>query len=160
MSRAPLADAAAAEHLDALIQRWAESAPTDLVLGVDHAPAPDDRGHFHWLIRLRGGDRPLVTLWISLRQRTVFAEAEVIGAPERAHEEIYRRCLERNHTLREMYLALGPENGVYLVARVPIAEFDEERLDEVVGATSTYVDELYAGFMALGFSWYRPRPTR
>ena len=49
-----------------------------------------------------------------------------------------------------MHLAIGPEAGIYLMAAVPVGELDLARLDELVGATLTYVDEVYPTAMSMG----------
>ena len=120
---------------------WSRQWQASALLGVEHQPLPDDRGHFHWLIRLRGDEKDVLTLWLSLRQRTVHVETEVTPAPEANREALFRYLLVKNAELRELHLAIGPEDGVYLMAQIPIQEVTRERLDEVVGATLTYVKE-------------------
>ncbi len=160
MTRAPLAGEDAPRRLDATIARWAREWPGTL-LGVEHRDEPDGAGHYHWLIRLRGAERDVVTLWLSLRQRTVHLECELAPAPGERLEEVYRFCLVRNRALREVHLALGPEDGLYLVAEVPAGEVTLERLDELVGATVAAVEELYPTVMALGHgTWFRRRSPR
>ena len=67
----------------------------------------------------------------------------------------------KNHELRELHLAIGPEDGIYLVTQIPIGELTIERLDELVGATVHYVDEMYPTAMTMGLpSVYRRRRTR
>lgn len=152
-------DEAAAARLDATIAAWSEAWAADgRAVAVEHRAEPDDRGHHHWLIRLRGEEKDHVTLWLALRQRTVHAETELMPAPEENREELYRYLLSRNHDLREVHVAIGPENGVYLVAAVPVGELDAGRLDELVGATLTYVDEIYPTAMSMGLpALYRRR---
>ena len=128
------------------------------MLGIEHQPLPDDRGHYHWLVRLKGEERDVITLWLSLRQRTVYVETEVMSAPEENLEALYRYLLVRNAELRELHLAIGPEQGIYLVTQIPINEVTVERLDELVGATITYVDEIFPTVMTLGLpALYRRR---
>ncbi len=162
MTRAPLGDADAASRLDATLQSWAEHWVGGAQIGsIEHQPLPDDKGHFHWLIRLKGEEKDVITLWLSLRQRTVFAETELMPAPEENREELFRYLMVKNHELRELHLAIGPEDGIYLVAQVPINELTLERMDELVGATVTYVDELYPTAMTMGLpSLYRRRKPR
>lgn len=127
-------------------------------MGVEHQALPDDRGHFHWLIRLKGDEKDVITLWLSLRQRTVHVETEVTPAPEENRATLYRYLLVKNAELRELHLAIGPEDGIYLMTQIPILELTKERLDEVVGATLTYVEEIYPTAMAMGLpSLYRRR---
>jgi hypothetical protein len=66
--------------------------------------------------------------------------------------------LVKNAELRELHLAIGPEDGIYLMAQIPILEVTVERMDEVVGATLTYVEEIYPTAMSMGLpSIYRRR---
>ena len=158
--RAPLGDAESARRLDATVAAWAKEWHASALLGVEHQALADDRGHFHWLIRLKGDEKDVITLWLSLRQRTVHVETEVTPAPEENRETLYRYLLTKNAELRELHLAIGPEDGIYLMAQVPIVEMTTERLDEVVGATLTYVEEIYPTAMTMGLpSLYRRRRT-
>ena len=162
MTRAPLSDEDAAARLNDTLQAWAALWNANSLVGrIEHQPLPDDKGHFHWLIRLKGEEKNVITLWLSLRQRTVFAETELMPAPDEHQEELFRFLLVKNHELRELHLAIGPEEGIYLVTQIPINELTIERLDELVGATVHYVDEMYPTAMTMGLpSVYRRRPTR
>ncbi|HEY5265409.1 MAG TPA: YbjN domain-containing protein [Acidimicrobiales bacterium] len=152
MTRAPLGDADAATKLNETLQHWAELWHESSFVGaIEHQELPDDKGHFHWLLRLKGEEKDVITLWLSLRQRTVHVETELMPAPEEQHEELYRYLLVKNHELRELHLAIGPEEGIYLVTQVPIQELTIERLDELVGATVTYVDEIFPTAMSMGY---------
>ena len=158
MTRAPLGDADSAQHLDEIVSSWAQEWHASALLGIEHQPLPDDRGHFHWLIRLRGEEKDVITLWLSLRQRTVHVETEITPAPEENRETLYRYLLVKNAELRELHLAIGPEDGLYLMTQIPINEVTTERLDEVVGATLTYAEEIYPTAMSMGLpSLYRRR---
>ncbi|HEY5112012.1 MAG TPA: YbjN domain-containing protein [Acidimicrobiales bacterium] len=162
MTRAPLGDADAATTLNETLLRWAALWHESSFVGsIEHQELPDDKGHFHWLIRLKGEEKDVITLWLSLRQRTVHVETELMPAPEEQHGALYRYLLVKNHELRELHLAIGPEEGIYLVAQVPIQELTVERLDELVGATVTYVDEIFPTAMSMGYaSVYRRRKSR
>jgi hypothetical protein len=160
VTRAPLGDTNSARRLDETVSSWAKQWHASALLGVEHQPSPDDRGHFHWLIRLKGDEKDVITLWLSLRQRTVHVETEVTPAPEENRETLYRYLLVKNAEIRELHLAIGPEDGIYLLTQIPIGEVTVERLDEVVGATLTYVEEIYPTAMTMGLSsFYRRRRT-
>ena len=162
MERAPLTDEDAAARLDETLREWAAQWHTSSFVGeIEHQALPADRGHFHWLIRLKGEEKDVITLWLSLRQRTVFAETELMPAPDEHREELYRYLMVKNHELRELHLAIGPEEGIYLVTQIPVAELTTDRMDELVGATVHYVDELYPTAMSMGLaSVYRRRRPR
>lgn len=162
MTRAPLSDADAASRLNETLREWSALWNASSFVGeIEHQDLPDDKGHFHWLIRLKGEEKDVITLWLSLRQRTVFVETELMPAPEENREELYRYLMVKNHELRELHLAIGPEAGIYLVTQVPIQELTIERLDELVGATVAYVDEIFPTAMTMGLgSVYRRRKSR
>lgn len=159
---APIHDGDVAGRLDDVVRAWeAQWQASGLVGEVEHAQHPDDRGHYHWSIRLRGEEKDVIALWLTLRQRTVHFESQVMPAPEENLEALYRFLLVKNADLRDLHLAIGPEDGIYLVAQIPIAEVTIERLDEIVGATAHYVDEVFPTAMAMGLaSIYRRRPKR
>ena len=159
MTRAPLGDTDSASRLHETIQTWAQQWSASSLLGIEHQPLPDDRGHFHWLIRLKGEEKNVITLWLSLRQRSVHVESEVMPAPEENREALFRFLLVKNAELRDVHFAIGPEEGVYLMTQIPMNEVDVERLDELVVATLTYVDEIYPTAMSMGLpALYRRRP--
>jgi hypothetical protein len=162
VSPAPLRDADALARLDQTIGMWAAQWRDSGMVGhVEHHDQADERGHHHWLIRLRGEEKDVITIWLSLRQRTVHVETEVMPAPEANREALYHYLLVKNAGLRMLHVAIGPEQGIYLVGSVPVGELDVERLDELVGASITYVDELFPTAMAMGVpALYRRRPLR
>lgn len=159
MTRAPIGDDEAPGRLHGVITEWAALWPGDSLVGpIEHRDEPDGKGHYHWLVRLKGDEKSVITIWFSLRQRSVHVETELMPAPAESHEALYRYLLVKNHEMRELHLAIGPEDGVYLVTQIPRGELSVERLDELVGATLTYVDELYPTAMSLGLgSIYRRR---
>ena len=159
---APLRDETTAPRLDGLLRTWAEQwHAAGLVGEIEHRATPDDRGHFHWLVRLKGEEKDVITIWLSLRQRSVFVETEVMPAPEENREDLYRYLLVKNAHLRGLHLAIGPEDGIYLVTSMPVGELSIAKLDELVGATVAYVDEIFPTAMAMGLaSLYRRRPRR
>jgi hypothetical protein len=82
-------------------------------------------------------------------------------APEENLETLFRYLLVKNADLRDLHVAIGPEDALYLVTQVPIGEVTQERLDEIVGAAVHYVDEIFPTAMSLGLaSIYRRRPKR
>jgi hypothetical protein len=159
VSSAPIADADAAAQLDRIVGEWATQWRDGGVLReTAHNAQPDDRGQYHWLIRLRGDEKDVIAVWLTLRQRTVHLETQVMPAAEENREALFRYLLVKNAELRSMRLAIGPEDGIYLMAEVPVGELNVERLDELVGASVVYVDEIFPTAMSIGLaSLYRRR---
>ena len=156
---APIGDSDSLEVLGRTIDEWATGwRSTGSSVSVEHASSPDVRGHYRWLIRLKGEEKDTIALWLTLRQRTVHVETEIMPEPESNKEDVYRFALVKNAELRGVHIALGPENGVYLITQIPIGELTTERLDELVGATVTYVDEIFPTVMTMAFpGLYRRR---
>jgi hypothetical protein len=156
---APIGDADSHHQLERVVKEWETLWHENGFVGeVEHATHSDHRGHYHWMIRLRGEEKDVIALWLSLRQRTVYFETEVMPAPEENQEALYKYLLVKNAELRDFHAAIGPEEGIYLVTQMPMGEVTLERLDEIVGACVHYVDEIFPTAMSMGFaSLYRRR---
>jgi Putative bacterial sensory transduction regulator len=156
----PIAGPDSPERVEAALAEWStEWFATGALAAIETTGVADDRGQHRWLLRLRGEEKEFITLWLTLRQRTVHIEAQLMPAPEERVEEVYRYLLTKNAELYELHLALGPEDAIYLVGRVPVEEITPERLDEVCGAALHYVDQIFPTAMSMGLgSMYRRRP--
>ncbi len=140
---------------DAIVERWAASrlAENEAVVAVDRQ---EDLGR--WYLRLRGDEKDFVTVWLTVRQRTLHHETQVMPAPEVNVGETFEYLLRRNADLYQMRFALGAEDAVYLVGEVPVAMISEAELDRIVGSSLAYVDAYFPTAMAIGFAGrYRRR---
>lgn len=159
MANAPVADDAEVAAFITLLDGWCEEWRG---LGILHSMETlgerDDVGNLRWLVRFRGEEKDFITVWLTLRQRTVHVETQVMPAPEEHVEEVFRFALAKNADLYPLHLALGPEAGLYLVGRFPVAEVSRDLLDTTLGAAVRYADELFPTVMSLGLaSLYRRR---
>jgi hypothetical protein len=157
----PVADIASPEEraaCEAVIERWAKARLGEggAVVAVDRQPELD-----RWYLRLRGDEKDFVTVWLTVRQRTVHHEAQVMPAPEVNVRETFEYLLRRNAELHQMRFALGPEDAVYLVGEVPVAALTDEELDRIVGSVLSYVDTYFPTAMSIGFAgrYRRRRPA-
>jgi hypothetical protein len=153
------------EERDAVCRRidaWAEAelATGGALVAVDRQAGGDPiTGAPRWYLRLRGEEKEFVTVWLTLRQRTLRHEAQFMPAPETNVEATWEYLLKRNADLLGMAFALGAEDAVYLVGRVPVSQVDEAELDRIVGASLAYTDECFPTAMTLGYEGrYRRRP--
>ena len=149
---------ASAAELDAvakLIDEWADRqlrAGSSLV-AVDHDPEAR-----RWYARMRGEAKAVITVWLTLRERSLHYETQVMPAPEENVEACYEYLLRRNAGLIGMRFALGAEDAVYLVGQTPVPEVDEAELDRIVGSAYAYTEECFPTAMAIGYaSRFRPR---
>jgi hypothetical protein len=157
----PRADIATAQErtaCDAVIERWtaARLAEGGAVVAVDHQPDAA-----RWYLRLRGDEKDFVTVWLTVRQRTLHHEAQVMPAPEVNIEATFEYLLRRNAELHQMRFALGAEDAVYLVGEIPVSSVTDDELDRIVGSSLAYVDDYFPTAMSIGFAgrYRRRRPA-
>lgn len=146
----------------AAVERWVAGERTSggAILAAQRQDVVDGSASHRWYLRLAGDEKEVITLWLSLHQRTLRHEAQLMPAPETRADDTFRYLLRRNAELFNMSFCLGPEDAVYLVGRVPVPEVDAEALDRVAGSTLAYIDSTFPTAMALAHPWYRRRPTR
>ena len=131
----------------------------DLV-GAEHRDVTDRTATDRWVLRFRGAEKDVIAIWLTLGQRTVLAEAEVMPAPDADAAAIHELVLTRNASLFGLSYAIGQEHGIYLVARLPAATVDVDELDRLCGAIVSELDEVYPTVMALGFPGHYRRRRR
>ena len=116
--------------------------------------AYERRGPNVWRVEVPAVDRRSVTVGIAADERTLNLTAFVLRAPDRNHEGVYRRMLQKNMDLAAAgpwRFALDDHGDVYLVARVDRTRAVAAALDGVLGALSALVDATWMGLMHLGF---------
>lgn len=139
----------------AVVEAWAGArlAEGGALVAVDR---DDDRDR--WYLRLAGEEKEFVTVWLTVRQRTMYHEAQLMPAPETNVEATYEYLLRRNAELSQMRFALGPEDAVYLVGELPVADVSDDELDRILGSSLSYVDDVFPTAMQIGFAGrYRRR---
>jgi hypothetical protein len=138
----------------ALIDSWiaGESAVNPLIANVEHDPELR-----RWYVRMRGEEKAIITLWLTLRQRTLHYETYFMPAPEEQLEACYAYLLKANARLFGMRFAIGAEDAVYLVGQMPLSAIDEAELDRVIGSAYAYSEQYFRPAMSLGYaSRFRP----
>lgn len=135
----------------ALVERWLarQRAENPLLAAVDRDPEP---GRHRWYVRMRGEEKDVTTVWLTLGQRTLHYETYFMPAPEERPAELYEFLLRRNHRLFGMRFSIGPEDAVYLVGQMPLAAVDEHELDRIVGSTYAYVEQWFRPAMRIGYA--------
>ena len=146
----PEVRAAAAQTLD----RWLAEQGTDnpIVEEVEvQRSGAGDGGVDRWYVRLVGEEKDAIAVWFALRQRTLHVETFLLPAPEDNHAEFYRNLLVRNVGFYGMAFAIGPEDGIFLVGQVEIANVTEDELDRLLGSVYTYVEKCFRPALRIGF---------
>lgn len=145
VGRASAADLA---RLRRLIDDWAAGAQRDnpLLDAVDKDPELD-----RWYLRLRGEEKAITTIWLTLRERTLHFETYFMPSPEERREECFDYLLRASAGLFAWRFAVGAEDAVYLVGQLPVGAVDEEELDRIVGSGYAYTERWFRPAMRIGY---------
>ena len=145
----------------AAIDEWStqELERGESLVAVERQEVTDRTASHRWYLRFKGEEKDFITVWLTLRQRTLHHEAQFMPAPEENAQAVYQYVLRRNADLYGMSFCLGTEEAIYLVGRVAAAEVNHEELDRIAGSSIHYVDEHFPTAMTLGYpKLYRRRP--
>ena len=136
------------EALRSLIDAWAaeELRTNPLLSQVEWIP--DDQ---RWLVRLRGEDKAVITVWLTLRERTLHYETYFMPAPEEDVARCWEYLLRLNARLYVMRFAIGDEDAVYLVGQLPLKAIDTVELDRIIGSAYAYTEQYFRAALAIGF---------
>lgn len=144
-----LHSAADLDRLDADIDRWLAAA--QLANPSIDAVQRGEPGTHRWYVRLHGEDKEVITVWLTLGQRTLSHETYVWPAPVENHAAFYEHVLRRNRGLVGAHFCIGAEDALYLVGAVPVSELSEDALDWVIGTVYATVERCFRAGLALGF---------
>ncbi len=151
-----LFDDARREVLARRIDEWLAQAAADnpAFEAVDRTGAvggvADDA--LRWYVRLRGVEKDVTTIWLSLGQRTLRYETYVMPAPEENDAALYEHILRRNEMLVGAHYSIGIEDAVFLRGELPLAMVDQIELDRVVGTVYAEVERTFRTILAIGFA--------
>lgn len=105
-----------------------------------------------WYVRLPGTARSWIPVEVEVGERSVKLTSHVIIEPDENEAEVYRLLLRHNHRAAGSYFSLdGKEGVICLVNRIPLSEFDETRLDEVVGVMVQETEDVFRSILEIGF---------
>lgn len=146
----PPASPAELDELEARIDAWLskELDENPVMVAVDRGE-PDER---RWYVRLVGEEKDFTTLWFRLAQRSLHVETYVMPAPEENEATFYAHLLRRNLNMHGLSFAIGGEDAVYLVGRLPLESFEVEQLDQIIGSAYMYVEQFFRPALRIGFA--------
>ena len=140
------------EELDrvaATVESWLKAQHDNpVVLAVER----DESGAARWFVRLTSDEKGVYSIWLTLQQRTLHHETYLMPAPIENRAECYEQLLRRNLHLHGVQLAIGGEDAVYLVGRVPADDLDDDVLDGVLGAHYAAVELCFRPAMRIGYA--------
>lgn len=147
-----------AARIDAWTERELSADGTFGLVAAERQTVTDRTASYRWYLRFKGEEKDFITVWLTLRQRTLHHEAQFMPAPEANAVGVLEYLMRRNTELYGMAFCLGPEDAVYLVGKVPVLLVDDDELDRIAGSSILYVDDHFRTAMTLGHpNLYRPR---
>ena len=139
------------DRLEAEIDGWLRNFQAEhgeVVAAVDRG----EPGERRWYVRMRGEEKDVTTVWLTLQQRALHAETYVMPAPEENEAQFYEHLLRRNRETRMLWFTIGDEDAVFLVGQVPLALVDEPTVDRVLGSMYQYVEAFFRPALRIGFA--------
>lgn len=135
--------------LRTLIEDWATGAlaTNPLLAAVDRDPEID-----RWYVRMLGEEKVTITVWLTLRERTLHFETYFMPAPEEQLAECFEYLLRANQRLFAWRFAVGLEDAVYLVGQLPLGAIDAEELDRIIGSGYAYSEQYFRSAMRIGYA--------
>jgi len=102
----------------ARIDAWAarELAAEGPLVAAERQEVTDRTASFQWYLRFKGEEKDFITVWLTLKQRTLWHEAQFMPAPEEHKEEVFAYLLRRNMALFGM--AFEPYDPITTAAHV------------------------------------------
>ena len=105
-----------------------------------------------WYVRMRGEEKDITAVWLTLGQRTLRYETYVMPAPEENHAVFYEHLLRRNDGLVGAHFSIGAEDAVFLRGELPVGVLDASELDRVLGTLYATVERCFRPALAIGFA--------
>lgn len=143
-------DAAELRALETAIDGWLAEldATHDHILAVERTVEDAIR----WYVRMRGEEKDFTTVWLTLGQRTLRYETQVMPAPEEGHAALYEQLLRRNDRLVGAHFSVGFEDAIYLRGEMPVARLGIEELDRILGTLYAQVELCFRALLRIGFA--------
>lgn len=111
-----------------------------------------------WYVRLEGVERDYITIWFTLRERSLHYEAYFMPQPLENHLELMRLLLRLNRKLVGIHFAIDGDDEVYLQGSIPVATVTDDELDRIIGTVYATVEQYFRMAMSVGYaSRFAPR---
>jgi hypothetical protein len=135
-------------RVEDLLAAWLakEAATNPIVDAVERDPVER-----RWYVRVRGEEKDVFSIWFDVHQRTLRYETYVLPAPVADGAALYEFLLRRNLDQFGAAFAIGAEDAVYLVGRLPLEWVSEAELDRVLGSLWFYTERSFRTGVRLAF---------
>ena len=137
--------------IDAALERFREE--HEIVLAIDRGTTDGTRfGEPRWYVRMAGEEKDVITVWLTLGQRTLRYETYVLPTPEENVSEFNEQLLRRNDALVGAHFSIGAEDAVYLRGELVDAAVDSAEVDRILGTLYATVEQVFRPLLRIGFA--------
>ena len=137
--------------IDVALERFREE--HEIVLAIDRGTTDGTRfGEPRWYVRMAGEEKDVITVWLTLGQRTLRYETYVLPAPEENVAEFNEQLLRRNDALVGAHFSIGAEDAVYLRGELVDAAVDSAEVDRILGTLYATVEQVFRPLLRIGFA--------
>ena len=137
--------------IDAALERFREE--HEIVLAIDRGTTDGTRfGEPRWYVRMAGEEKDVITVWLTLGQRTLRYETYVLPAPEENIAEFNEQLLRRNDALVGAHFSIGAEDAVYLRGELVDSAVDAAEVDRILGTLYATVEQVFRPLLRIGFA--------
>lgn len=143
----------------ALVADWVDRLVVEnpVVTNVERDPTCN-----RWFIRVRGDEKLVTTVWLTVREQTIWYETYFMPAPEENVAACYEYLLRASARFYGMRFSIGGEDAIYLTGQMPFSAFGPDtavdELDRLLGAAYVYSEDCFRTAMRIGFaSVFQPR---
>jgi hypothetical protein len=140
----------ALDGLEGRIDGWlrAAAAANPVIASIERG----EPGERRWYVRMRGEEKDVTTVWLTLGQRTLRYETYLMPAPEENHAKLYEHLLRRNDRLVGAHFSIGAEDAVFLRGELPASALGEAELDRILGTLYADVERCFRPALRIGFA--------
>lgn len=138
--------------MEQMIDEWFAQQIAELPILLD--VSRDEDIPRRWYARLKGEERDVTTVWLTLGQRTLKYETYFLPWPETNREQLFELLLRRNYDLVGAQFGIGPEEAIFLTGELPFQSVDGDELDRVLGSIWEFVERYWSAALKIGFANY------
>ncbi len=105
-----------------------------------------------WYVRMRSEEKTVVTVWLTIRERSLHYETYLAPAPEENIAQAYEYALRVNKRLADMSFCIGGEDAFYLQGQMSLSLVDDAALDRILGGLYAASEETFPTIMRIGYA--------
>jgi hypothetical protein len=116
--------------------------PQDLELGASA----------RWYVRMRSDVKTVITVWFTVKERSLHYETYLAPAPGENVAEAYEYALRVNRRLEDISVCIGGEDAFFLQGQRPVIGVEAVHVDRILGALYAASEELFPTLMRIGYA--------